>query len=82
MRHLSHRARSTSEPLTPAEMTCFLAAVPGWYRDLYAVWFRLGWRPSEIVALRFGSLDDARELLHLERERLPRWGGIEAAPKT
>ncbi len=52
-----HQRRSTSDPLLPAEVAQFLAALPGWYRDFYNVWFRLGWRPSEIVAVRLGWLD-------------------------
>jgi integrase len=77
-----HQRRTTSDPLTPAEVARFLAAVPDWYRDLYNVWSRLGWRPSEIVALRLGWLDFDRRIIMLERGRIARWGGIEAAPKT
>lgn len=54
-------------PAPPGSLTCtfavrpadalrdclVLAKVPGFYRTLYDVWFRLGWRSSEIVALRF-----------------------------
>jgi len=77
-----HQRRSTSDPLIPAEVTKFLAAVPDWYRDFYNIWFRLGWRPSEIVAVRPGWLDFERQSIRLERGRIARWGGIEAAPKT
>ena len=54
--------RSNSDPLTVHEVKQFLNALPEWYRDLYDVWFRLGWRPSEILAIRFDWLDFAPSL--------------------
>ena len=42
-------------------MACYLVPVPDWYRDFYNIWFRLGWRPSEIVAVRLGWLDFDRQ---------------------
>ena len=74
--------RSNSDPLTVAEVKQFLRAVPEWHRDLYDVWFRLGWRPSEILAIRFDWLDFQRQTVHIKRGRIARWGGVEAAPKT
>jgi integrase len=47
-----------------------------------ALWFRTGWRPSEILAVRFDWLDFHRKTVHLKRGRIARWGGVEAAPKT
>ena len=76
------RQRSLSQPLIPTEVARFLAHVPDWYREFYNIWFRVGWRPSEIVAVRFGWLDFEHQLVSLKRGRLPRWGGIEADPKT
>ena len=81
-RRAGGRVRSQSEPLTPFEIGEFLAKVPGAYRRLYDVWFRLGWRPSEMVALRLGNLDFARQVIRVETGRMPRFGGIEAEPKT
>jgi integrase len=74
--------RSTSDPLTVEEVKSFLDAVPKWYRDLYDVWFRVGWRPSEILAIRFDWLDFQRQTVLLKRGRIPRRGGLEAPPKT
>lgn len=48
---------------------------------MYSVWFQVGWRSSEIVALRFGWLDFRRQSIVLHRARIPRWGGVEAEPK-
>ncbi len=75
-------SRSNSDPLTVAEVKDFLASVPGWYRDLYDLWFRVGWRPSEILAIRFDWIDFKRRIVHLKRGRIARWGGVEAPPKT
>ena len=50
-------ARSNSDPLTVAEVRLFLSNVPDWHRELYDVWFRVGWRPSEILAIRFDWID-------------------------
>jgi len=55
---------------------------PWFYRTLYDIWFRLGWRSSEVVALRFRNLDFARQVIRVEAGRMPRFGGIEAEPKT
>ncbi len=49
---MSRRHRLTADPLSPEEIERFLAHVPDWYRDFYTVWFQVGWRSSEIVALR------------------------------
>jgi integrase len=81
-RRTASRIRSQSAPLTPFEIGEFLAQVPGMYRTLYDVWFRLGWRSSEIVALRFRNLDFARQVVTVDTGRMPRFGGIEAEPKT
>lgn len=59
--------RSNSDPLTVHEVKQFLDAVPEWYQDLYDVWFRLGWRPSEILAIRFDWLDFQRQTVHIKR---------------
>ena len=71
-----------ADPLTLEEVQTFLASVPSAYRDLYTIWFRTGWRPSEMLALRFDWLDWTRETVVLRRGRIPRWGGVEASPKT
>jgi hypothetical protein len=81
-RRVALRARSQSDPLTPFEIAEFLAMVPAFYRTLYDVWFRLGWRSSEMVALRFRNLDFARQVIRIDTGRMPRFGGIEAHPKT
>ena len=78
----SRRQRLTADPLTLGEIQSFLANVPEAFRDLYSVWFQVGWRSSEIVALRFGWLDFLRRTIVLQRARIPRWGGVEAEPKT
>jgi integrase len=49
---------------------------------LYDVWFRVGWRSSEIMALRFRNLDFERQIITVDTGRMPRFGGIEAEPKT
>ena len=59
-------SRSNSDPLTVAEVKDFLASVPGWYRDLYDLWFRVGWRPSEILAIRFDWIDFKRRIVSFE----------------
>jgi len=73
---------SNSDPLTVAEVKLFLSNVADWYRDLYDIWFRVGWRPSEILAIRFEWIDFHRQTVHLKRGRIARWGGVEAPPKT
>ena len=78
----SRRERVSANPLTSAEVAQFLEWVPEWYRDFYTVWFYLGWRSSEIVALRFGWVDFERQHIKLQRGRIPRMGGLEAEPKT
>src|SRR5208283_4958930 len=78
----SRRQRLTADPLTPHEIEGFLSRVPEAFRDLYSIWFQVGWRSSEIVALRFGWLDFNRQTIVLQRARIPRWGGVEAEPKT
>jgi integrase len=78
----SRRQRLTADPLTPEEIHGFLARVHEDFRDFYHVWFQVGWRSSEIVALRFGWLDFVRKTIVLQRARIPRWGGVEAEPKT
>ena len=79
----SRRAqRLTANPLRPEEVSRFLGTVPEWYRDFYTIWFYTGWRSSEIVAIRFGWLDFRRQTVALKRGRMPRFGGLEAEPKT
>jgi hypothetical protein len=63
-------------------VTAFLDTVPCLYRDLYVVWFRTGWRPSEILAVRFDWLDVHRQTVLLRLGRIARWGGVEAPPRT
>jgi integrase len=72
---------SNSDPLTIAEVRLFLARVPNWYRHLYDIWFRVGWRPSEILAVRFGWIAFLRRTINLRRARIARWGSVEAPPK-
>ncbi len=87
---------------TPADREAILAGLPsrldlieGGYvsgstlRDFYAAWFCLGWRDSEIVALKFTDVDHPEQAIHLQRARSPRQNpvnpalrGIEAAPKN
>jgi integrase len=74
--------RSNCDPLALDEVTAFLDTVPCLYRDLYVVWFRTGWRPSEILAVRFDWLDVHRQTVLLRLGRIARWGGVEAPPKT
>jgi integrase len=74
--------RSNSDPLALDEVKAFLEMVPAIYRDLYLVWFRTGWRPSEILAVRFDWLDVHRQTVMLRLGRIARWGGVEAPPKT
>src|SRR5262245_50071605 len=81
-RRVAARIRSQSDPLTPSEIAGLLAAVPGAYRMLYDVWFRVGWRSSEMMALRFRHLDFTRQIITVDTGRMPRFGGIEAEPKT
>jgi hypothetical protein len=76
------RQRLTADFVTLGESQCFLANVPDAFRDLYSVWFQVGWCSSEIVALWFGWLDFLRRTIVLQRARIPRWGGVEAEPKT
>ena len=79
---MSRRERISANPLTSAEVGRFVLSVPEWYRDFYTVWFHLGWRSSEIVALRCGWIDFDRLHLKLHRGRIPRMGGLEAEPET
>lgn len=57
----------------PAPKTnAFLGAGPAWYRDPDDVWLRVGWRPSEILAVRFDWLDFHRQTVALKRGRIAR----------
>jgi hypothetical protein len=38
--------RKNSDPLTIEEVQQYFETVPAFYRDLYVVWFRTGWRPT------------------------------------
>ena len=78
----AQRLRMNSDPLMLEQVERFLEVVPPAFRDLYVVWFRTGWRPSEILALRFDWLDFDRQTVMLRLGRIPRWGGVEAPPKT
>jgi integrase len=60
LRH-SRQQRVTADPLTPEEIQRFLANVPDSFRNSYSIWFQVGWRSSEMVALRFGWLDFNRQ---------------------
>jgi len=80
--HSRRAQRLTANPLRPEEVSLFLDRVPEWYRDFYRIWFHTGWRSSEIVAIRFGWLDFHRQTVALKRGRMPRFGGLEAEPKT
>jgi len=83
-----------SKPLGLDEVVLFLGALPNrvslrdgafvtgeTLHDLYFVWFRTGWRPSEIVAPRFEWLNFTNETVELRLARSPRYGGLEAPPK-
>src|SRR5208282_2911906 len=72
----------SATPLGLDEVSRFLAVVAPWSRDFYRVWFLTGWRSNEIVALRYGWLNFARQTVILRWARFPRCGGIEAEPKT
>jgi len=74
--------RKNSDPLTSEEVQTFVNGVDPWFFDLYDTWFRLGWRPSELMALRFTWLDFHRQAAQVRLGRSPRQGGIEARPKT
>src|ERR1019366_8649831 len=75
-------ACKNSDPLTSEEVMMFLRNVDPWFYDLYDAWFRLGWRPSELMALRFSWLYFPRQVAQVRLGRSPRQGGIEARPKT
>ncbi len=71
--------RAKCDPLTAPEVALFLAKLPARFQDLYEVWFRTGWRPSEIVGLRFEWLDFERHEATLRKGRIPRRGGSRGA---
>lgn len=73
------RPRTSINPLKPDQVLRFLEVVDPWYRDLYEVWFNVGWRSDEIVATRFGWLDFERQMVVV---KLGRYRGYEAEPKT
>ena len=85
--------RKGSMPLTADEVRTFLAALPlrielragsfitgSVLRDLYTFWFGTGWRPNEIMALRFDWVSTQRQTIEVRRGRMSR-GGFEASPK-
>jgi integrase len=87
--------RKNSKPLSADEVRAFLSALPkrvemsdgaivsgSTLRDFYGLWFRMGCRPNEIVALRFDWLSPGRQTMEVRRGRSPRRGGLEASPKT
>jgi len=76
--------RSTADPLTPAELKSVVDATTPWARDLLDFWFRVGWRPSEVFALRFDWIDWERQIIEVRQGRiyLHRTAVVEALPKT
>ena len=67
------------DPLSPEEITAFLAACPAWWRPYYTVAFWTGLRPNEAAALKRGDLDRRRASFRI---RAGRYRGIEGTPKT
>lgn len=74
--------RAEPDPFTSDEVGRLLEVIDPAWRGFYRVWFGTGWRPSEIVALRFEWLDWERQMVAIRLGRNPRWGGVEARPKT
>lgn len=94
-RTISKRRIGAAKPLAPDEISRFLAALPevgklprgrrvdgATLRDLYTAWFRIGWRPNEVVALRFEGLHFETQKVEIRRGRYKLFGGGEATPKT
>jgi len=95
-RRLSQKRLTNARPLSAGQVKRFLEALPEhvvidrgkasfdgeMLRDLYTAWFRTGWRPNEIVALRFDCLDFATEKVEIRAGRYRHFGGGEALPKT
>jgi len=79
---LNTKPQTEPDPFSPTEIASVVKEIDPFYRPLYAIWFMLGWRPSEIVALRWQWLDFENETITLKLARMPRFGGIEAPPKT
>ena len=90
----SKHLKKQSQPLSAEEAARFLSALPkrvelrggaildsALLYDFYYLWLHTGWRPSEIVALRFDWLSPSRQLAELRQGREPR-RGEEAGPKT
>ena len=95
-RRLGRASTHQPTPLTPAEVSAFLNALPrsgvptrrgsllsaACMADFYGWWFRTGWRSNEIVALRFDDVSTVEGVIDLRHGRSPRMGGLEATPKT
>ena len=78
---VERRRQVSADPFTPAEIANILKGIPLWYRELYAIWFRVGWRPSEIVAMKFGWLDFEQQTILVRSGRTPRWGALNVNPR-
>ncbi len=94
-RSISKRRLGSANPLSTSEIAAFLDALPDeaklphgrtvsgdTLRDLYTAWFRLGWRPNEIVAIRFDGVHFDTERVEIRGGRYKLFGGGEATPKT
>ncbi len=78
----SSQLREKIAPLGKDEVVSVLAQIPDRFADFYELWFHLGWRPSVMVAIRWGWLDFEHEMIDVRHGRTPRAGGVEATPKT
>jgi integrase len=79
---LNTKPQTEPDPFSLNEITAVMRAIDPFYRPLYSIWFMLGWRPSELVALRWQWLDFENQTITLKLARMPRFGGLEAPPKT
>ena len=71
------------DPLTPAEIEIVLNDMAKYYHETIEIYFslafRIGFRPSEGIALQWGDIDWNKKILVISRARV---GGIDKGTKT
>jgi integrase len=67
------------DPLSPEEITTFLASCPPWWRSFFVIAFYTGARPGELGALRWADLDTHANTFRIARRV---YRGVLDRPKT
>ncbi|OYO29199.1 hypothetical protein CD932_19085 [Janthinobacterium sp. PC23-8] len=66
----AHEAKSVTDPFSADEIQAILRASDGQCRNVFAFAFSTGMRPSEYIALKWGSVDWIEHTIKVERTRV------------